>query len=114
MKKFLAILALLLLICTPLFAAAATITATEFGYSISGGTDATAVSGTDTITVKALIFYPNTSTDKCLITTGSGTVTFANMTNGSEVISLGDQGRALNSVKVTLTAATDVLTIITK
>jgi hypothetical protein len=108
MKKFLALFALLLLVCTPLFAAAA------YGYSISGGTDATAVSGTDTITVKALIFYPNTSTDKCLITTGASTVTFANLTNGSEVISLGDQGRTLNAVKITLTGTTDVLTIVTR
>ena len=115
MKKLISVFVLSLCLISPLaFAAVATVTTTEYGYSISGGTDATSVNSGDTTVVKALIFFPNTSTDTALITTGSGTTTFAKMTNGSEVIFLGDSGRNLQTIKVTLTAATDVLTIVTK
>jgi hypothetical protein len=113
MKKFLAIFALLLLICTPLFAAAATITTTEYGYSCTGGTDATSVTTTDAI-VKTIVFFPNTSTDKAVITTGSANVSFATMTNGNEVITFGDNGVRMSNIKVTLTASTDILVIATR
>jgi hypothetical protein len=36
------------------------------------------------------------------------------MTNGSEVIFLGDSGRNLQNIIVTMTAATDILIVVTK
>ena len=113
MKKFFAVLALLLLLCTPLFAAAATITTTEYGYSITGGTDATTVNSGDSI-VKTIVFFPNTATDKAVITTGSASTSFATLNNTSEVVTFGDNGVRMSNIKVTLTAATDILVIATR
>ena len=113
MKKILAILSILLLVCTPLFAAAATSTTTEYGYSVTGDTGTVTVTSGDAI-VKNIIFFPNTSTDKAVITTGSANVSFATLTNGSEVISFGDNGVRMSNIKVTLTAASDILVIATR
>lgn len=113
MKKFFAVLALLLLISTPLFAAAATSTTTEYGWSVTGDTGAVTVTTGDAI-VKNLIFFPNTSTDKAVITTGSANVSFATMSNLNPVISFGDNGVRMSNIKVTLTAGTDILVIATR
>ena len=113
MKKFFAILTLLLLICTPLFAAAATSTTTEYGFSVTGDTGAVVVNSGDTF-VKAFIFYPSTSTDTAIITTGTSNVTFTKMSNTNGYIGLGDNGARFKNITVTLTAGTDYLAIVTR
>lgn len=115
MKKILTALFLGLLISTASFAAVATVTTTEYGYSITGGTSATPVASGDSVIVKAFVFSPSVSTDTCTITTGSGNTTLAVMTGATNSrFYIGDAGIPVSNINVTLSATGDVLAIVRK
>ncbi len=115
MKKLIAFLLLILTFALPSFAAVATVTKTPYGFSITGGTSATAVNSGDSLNVKELIFSSATSTDTVTVTSETGDTTFAILTGATNArIFLGDTGAVLTNIKVTLSATGAVLTIVNK
>ena len=77
MKKILSVLAILMLLSTTVFAAAATVVQTEYGYYITGGTDATLIPQDTWVTATAYVQGQKVSQTghlyKCLVSHTSGT-----------------------------------------
>ncbi len=105
--------------------AAATITKTEYGFSVTGGTDATTVY-TGKMWVKGIGFAGNADNATAALTsvpTNDPAATTSCMkfkTNGNDLdtpanyLYFGDNGIPLNNLGVTLSATTDVLYVYLK
>lgn len=103
--------------------AAATVTNTEYGYSVTGGTDATTIAS-GKIWVKAILFMGNADNATAALTTkptgNSTTVAFVKFkTNANDldpqfIAYFGDNGIPVNDLAVTLSNASDLLLVILK
>jgi len=116
-KRFLITAILSLSLFTLAHAAPATVTETEWGYTITGGTDATAVS-TETIYIKSIGFTPAANTDDVLIYNNTSGVSFYqfkfSVTAYQPFMYFGEGGVKLTKPMVKLTSASDILYIYTK
>jgi len=94
--------------------AAATITSRSWGFSATGGTDATTVASTPTKLKAILVTSVGTALQQVVVTTVTGTVPFGVFTGGtvaaSAVYSL--EGAMLPDVRVTLPGAGTIVNFI--
>jgi len=101
--------------------AAATATKTEYGYSVTGGVDATTIHA-GRARVKALAFMGNANDATCALTTipgdGSTAVAFmkfktqANDLDPAPYVFFGDNGIPVKDLAVTLSNTSDLLLVI--
>jgi len=122
MKKLFAVLigvALIVAAVSPVFAAQATVTATEYGYSITGGTDETMVA-VDLIRVKMITYTALTANNVCALRSGavSGTTWYMKATGVSNAagcsIYFGEYGALFSCLSVKLAEAQDIVMIYNK
>ena len=111
MKKVIAVIAIMLLIPSLCFATAATVTAKEFGYQVTGNTGATNIF-TGKKGVAAVVFYPATSTDTATFTSGSSNTAAFTMTGSPNVITF-PYAVPMWNLGVTMTSSSDIVTVFT-
>jgi hypothetical protein len=93
--------------------AAATVTKTEWGFYVTGGTDATTVTTQQTF-VKAFIFIPDDDDDTVAITNGAGTAVFTTVgANADETKTIEFFGNRIDGIKATLNDDGNVLLVLT-
>jgi len=97
--------------------AAATVTATEWGYEVTGGTDATVINAKK-MWVNTIAFSGNATTSTATLTSSTTagqiscmkfTATQAANNMGNSQLSLGKPGCPFTNLTVTLSATSDIL-----
>jgi len=120
-KLFAVVMAIALAACLTSYAygAAATVTETEYGYSITGGTDETLVKA-DLIRIKMIAYTGLTAANTVRLRSGavSGTSWYMKAVATSDAagsyIYFGEYGALFSCLSVTLTSAQDVVQIYNK
>ena len=115
-KKLVLSAILILALSASAWAAAMTITDTEWGTYLTGNTTATVVYN-GTIYVKAIGVVPSAANNTVIFTSGNSTSCLqiiAPVVNDTKIVSFGDNGVAFKNLTVTLNTTTDVVYIYTK
>jgi hypothetical protein len=112
MKKWILALAFLLF-TIPAFAAVATVTATEYGYEITGGTSATVINA-GTLYVRQIAFSANSIGDTAAVTSGASNLSCMNFkavtaTDSANNKMFFTEKTPFANLSVTLSATTDIL-----
>lgn len=117
MKRFLLAMLLVLGITGLAFAGVATVTATEYGYSITGGTAATSINSGKKVRVRVIAFTAANGDDVATFTSGATDVValnikpVASMYNATTYVYFGSEGTVFDNLEVTMTTASDVVNI---
>lgn len=121
MKKLFAAVVIAALICVAgqAYAAQATVTETEYGYSITGGTDETMVAD-GLIRIKMITYTALTANNVCVLRSGatSGTRWYMKATGVSNAagcsIYFGEYGALFSCLSVKLAESQDIIQIYNK
>ena len=115
MKRLFLALLICLLFASQAFAATATVTNTNYGYEVTGGTDATLVISGYAF-IQGIVLYPGgAATDTASFTSqsvsGSSDVSCLNLNQYCPFVSWAFPGVQFTNLKVTLTSSSDIVYI---